>query len=75
MQEAIGKLNYIVGLCFHRKKYTCLAAMNVVGRLILLVGLVITSTAFALEFKLTYAQLFGGSIALIVIIFFLFSND
>ena len=75
VREAIWKLNLFVGLCIHRKKYACLTAMNVFGRLILLAGLVITSTVYALESKLSYAQLFGGSIALILIVFVLFSND
>ena len=69
------KLNFFVGLCIHRKKHTSLAAMNVIGRLILLAGLVMTSTAYALESKLTYPQLLGGSIALILIVFVLFSDD
>ncbi len=49
--------------------------INLVGRLIILAGLLMTLTAHALKSNLTGPQFLGGSIVLTVIIFLLFLND
>ena len=76
-QEAVYKLEFVCWSLFppEGRSTRVRLPMNVIGRMILLAGLVITSSAYALESKLSYAHIFGGSIALILVIFVLFADD